>query len=367
MGHHQASLSRLTPSVPYLNVLTPRSIWTPSSLSSSDHLQSFTLSLFSTPSSWAHCCIQSLFLLCRKLLSFSKFCLLLNRLVDSHRIPFQSILTTCAQRPIVHPSQRDLSFSFTMAPLSKTLAFAAIFAAFTSAAPMNKRGVVYETVTDVVWTTVDTTITLHPGEPTPTATEVITKATAVAVTSAKSTTTAAPAPPAPAAPAPARHESSSSSTEAAPQPTTTSAPEVTSAPAPEPTTSSSSSSTTSSAPAPSSSSSSGGSSNGQCSESSPCSGRGTYYDTATTTSNPSYCDTTNDGLTENVVALSSAIMDQSLCGKTITVSYGGKTSTAKVVEKCPSCSAGSIDMSRALFGDLANLDLGVITVDWHFN
>lgn len=83
--------------------------------------------------------------------------------------------------------------------------------------------------------------------------------------------------------------------------------------------------------------------------------------------NPSYCDTANDGLTENVVALSSAIMNEGYCGKTITVSYNGKTATGKVVDKCPGCSADSIDMSRALFGDLADLAVGRMTVKWWFN
>ncbi|KAL1985904.1 hypothetical protein VTN96DRAFT_7169 [Rasamsonia emersonii] len=266
-----------------------------------------------------------------------------------------------------------------MAPLSKTLALAAAFAALSSAAPVNKRDLVWETVTDVVWTTVDTTITLYPGEPTPTAAAVSTTSAVVAVT-----------PTSAAAPAPAPQESSSSSSSSssstssssssteiipivtpAPEPTTSAAPEPTTtpapAPAPEP------SSTTSSAPAPSSSSSSssgsgsGSSSSGQCSESSPCAGDGTYYNTADTMTNPSFCDTANDGYAENVVALSSAIMNEGYCGKTITVSYNGKTSTAKVVDKCPSCSASSIDMSPALFGDLADLALGRIHVEWWFN
>ncbi|KAL1968774.1 hypothetical protein VTN77DRAFT_1135 [Rasamsonia byssochlamydoides] len=276
-----------------------------------------------------------------------------------------------------------------MAPLSKTLALAAAFAAFGSAAPLNKRylDLVYETVTDVVWTTVDTTITIYPGEPTPTTTLVSTTSAVVAVTP---TSSAAPAP-APVSQESFSTSSSSSAVEpspvvtvpsiqvpqpsvtlapqptstAAPEVTTTSTPEITSAPAPAPAPESAtttSSSLTSRSPEPSSSSS-----GGLCSESSPCSGRGTYYDTATSASNPSFCDTTNNGYEESVVALSSVIMSQEYCGKTITVEYNGQSTTALVVDKCPGCSEGSIDMSRKLFGDLASLDLGVIEVTWYFN
>jgi hypothetical protein len=41
--------------------------------------------------------------------------------------------------------------------------------------------------------------------------------------------------------------------------------------------------------------------NGACSKSAPCTGDITYYDTATTTSNPSSCGTPNDGHTELVL------------------------------------------------------------------
>ncbi|KAF5015615.1 hypothetical protein F66182_12993, partial [Fusarium sp. NRRL 66182] len=185
------------------------------------------------------------------------------------------------------------------------------------------------------------------------------------------TSTVAPAPVAEtttsSTPAPAAPETTSTST-AAPAPTTTDAPAaeaaVTEAPAPAVTTSSSSSTSTSStststAPAATSTGTSGSSGSGPSGT-----GDGTYYDTATSLSAPSYCDTANDGTTENVVALSQAIMNESLCGATITVTYDGKTATGTVVDKCMGCDAESIDMSRAMFGDLASLDAGRITVSW---
>jgi outer membrane biosynthesis protein TonB len=252
---------------------------------------------------------------------------------------------------------------------TKAFALAAVFATLTAAAPAHhhahqKRALVYETVTEVDVTTIDTTITVYPGEATPTVASVLTTevSTVISTTPAEKavvpTSTVAPSP-APVAEtttsptqAPAAPETT---TTAAPVPTTTVAP-----PAPAITTSSSSSTSTSTtAPAATSTATSGSSGSGPSGT-----GDGTYYDTATSLSAPSYCDTANDGTTENVVALSQAIMDESLCGATITVTYEGKTATGTVVDKCMGCDAESIDMSRAMFGDLSSLDAGRITVSW---
>jgi expansin (peptidoglycan-binding protein) len=84
-------------------------------------------------------------------------------------------------------------------------------------------------------------------------------------------------------------------------------------------------------------------------------------------SSPSYCDTANDGESENVVALSQDVMSESLCGASITVEYEGNTVTGTVVDKCMGCDSQAIDMSRHMFGDLADLDAGRITVSWSVN
>jgi expansin (peptidoglycan-binding protein) len=56
----------------------------------------------------------------------------------------------------------------------------------------------------------------------------------------------------------------------------------------------------------------------------------------------------------------------SQCGKSVKISYGGKTTTAKVLDTCPSCSSGSLDLSPAAFKALAPLDAGVISITWEF-
>ncbi|KAJ5117719.1 hypothetical protein N7448_011351 [Penicillium atrosanguineum] len=97
---------------------------------------------------------------------------------------------------------------------------------------------------------------------------------------------------------------------------------------------------------------------GSCDNSSPCTGQMTYYDTATSSSNPSSCGTTNDGKTDLVLALPVGIMTDSDCGRTVSIEYNGVTQTGTVVDKCMGCDDSSIDLSRALFQVFASLSEG---------
>ncbi|KAH8428808.1 RlpA-like double-psi beta-barrel domain-containing protein [Aspergillus melleus] len=272
-----------------------------------------------------------------------------------------------------------------MAPLAKSLALAgSLLAAFGSAAPLNKRDngnnvhVVYETSTTVVWTTVDLTTTIYANIPAPT---VPAQTTVISVTQAAPTvqtqepepeTTSEEAqptqPPQPTTTQVEEPEPTQPAVTSVPQPTYTPEPQpepqqpTTTAVAQQPTI------TAAALPAPttgggsSSSGSSGSSSGGSWNT-----GDITYYDTATSASSPSSCGYTNDGETEYVVALSHEIMQDSDCGKTITIDVNGKTATAKVVDKCMGCNAGSVDVSRATFGALASMADGRVTCKWKFN
>lgn len=55
-----------------------------------------------------------------------------------------------------------------------------------------------------------------------------------------------------------------------------------------------------------------------------------------------------------------------VCGKWITITANGKTTAAQVVDKCPECVSGAIDVSPAIFDDIADLGVGRIRVDWWF-
>lgn len=55
------------------------------------------------------------------------------------------------------------------------------------------------------------------------------------------------------------------------------------------------------------------------------------------------------------------------CGKSASVCHGSACVNVKIVDMCPSCAPGSLDLSPAAFKGLANLDLGIIGITWHFN
>lgn len=259
-----------------------------------------------------------------------------------------------------------------MAPITKTLALAgALFAISGAAAPVDKRAVVWETVTSVVWTTVDVTTTVYPNQGKPTETVVPVTTTAAAVPT--STVAAAPQE------EEAKVAPTSSSSEApAPAPQATEEPTVQAkqaAPVAEPTTSSTSSAapveTQTTERSSSDSSSSGSTSSGYtgaCSSGSPCEGQMTYYETATLATNPSSCGTTNDGETELVLALPVGIMKDGDCGKMVTIEYNGVKQQGKVVDKCMGCDNGSIDLSKKLFESFASFSAGRLSgAKWYIN
>ncbi|KAE9370201.1 hypothetical protein N431DRAFT_492342 [Stipitochalara longipes BDJ] len=107
----------------------------------------------------------------------------------------------------------------------------------------------------------------------------------------------------------------------------------------------------------------------QCSLTSPCQGDMTYYQAGL-----GACGTTNNGDSENVVALSHLMMgslsnDNPYCDRTITIKClaTGKTTTATVVDKCMGCSMFSIDLSNLAFERLEDLGVGRTTATWWFN
>ncbi|KAF9575112.1 hypothetical protein EC968_004338 [Mortierella alpina] len=92
-------------------------------------------------------------------------------------------------------------------------------------------------------------------------------------------------------------------------------------------------------------------------------GRGTWFTDKTGSCNTSF--DTND----MIVAMNEAQMHGTAqCGKSVKITYNGKTVNAKVVDTCPKqyCSSGSLDLSQAAFKQLAPLDKGVIEIKWQF-
>lgn len=88
------------------------------------------------------------------------------------------------------------------------------------------------------------------------------------------------------------------------------------------------------------------------------SGQATYYDVGLGS-----CGDTNSN-SEMVAALSGDIMSSKYCGKSITVKGGSGSVTVKVVDTCPGCDKGSVDLSPAAFKKLGPLSKGVIPITW---
>lgn len=84
-------------------------------------------------------------------------------------------------------------------------------------------------------------------------------------------------------------------------------------------------------------------------------------------------DDSGKDMKENIVALSHLLMGEKsngnpYCGRTITISYGGKTIQAIVKDKCMGCALDNIDVSTIAFTSLmGSTDVGRHAVDWWFN
>ncbi|KAG2075317.1 hypothetical protein BDR04DRAFT_1133349 [Suillus decipiens] len=55
------------------------------------------------------------------------------------------------------------------------------------------------------------------------------------------------------------------------------------------------------------------------------------------------------------------------CFKSITISYGGKTAQATIMDECMGCPYGGLDFSTGLFNFFASQDAGVLYGSWWFN
>ncbi|KAH8922064.1 hypothetical protein BT69DRAFT_1320455 [Atractiella rhizophila] len=93
------------------------------------------------------------------------------------------------------------------------------------------------------------------------------------------------------------------------------------------------------------------------------SGRATFYDVGL-----GACGEYNSD-SDFVVALNQGQYGSSnsvskYCFKYINIQYGGKSAKAQIVDCCPGCPWGALDMSPALFKHFANPDMGVFYMTW---
>jgi len=58
--------------------------------------------------------------------------------------------------------------------------------------------------------------------------------------------------------------------------------------------------------------------------------------------------------------------NNSLCGKSIRIFRNGKSVDAVVHDRCPVCSGGDVDMSPAVFDQIADPSEGRVAITWSF-
>lgn len=54
------------------------------------------------------------------------------------------------------------------------------------------------------------------------------------------------------------------------------------------------------------------------------------------------------------------------CFQHVSITANGKTATAEIVDKCPGCPEGGLDLSEGLFSFFADPGVGVLTGSWNY-
>jgi len=264
--------------------------------------------------------------------------------------------------------------------LTKSILAAGAVLSLAAAVPMNKRDIVWVTATqeDIVTVDVTTTVWLEPGETPPAYHHHQHHHKSTYTSHIKSTVTVpAYSPSSPAetsSPVPESSHVAPTPSSVATTPTTSAyvTPTTTSSVYVAPTTTAVETTPTPSAyssAAPQPSASSGSSPSGTTHT-----GDITYYAPGLGS-----CGVTN-GPSDHIVAMAENVMvaamdaagtstnDNPLCGKSITISYGGKTATATIEDTCPGCAGYSLDLTPTLFEEFATLGTGRVSgVEWWYN
>jgi len=106
----------------------------------------------------------------------------------------------------------------------------------------------------------------------------------------------------------------------------------------------------------------GGSSSGGDAAAGPSfSGEATYYDADGTGA----CGfpASNDFM---VAAINDEQYSKANCGKCVEVTGPRGTAIVRIVDKCPGCDSGDLDLSQTAFGKVARLSDGRVKITWHF-
>lgn len=67
-----------------------------------------------------------------------------------------------------------------------------------------------------------------------------------------------------------------------------------------------------------------------------------------------------------VAAINDEQYSKTNCGRCIEVTGPLGKTVVRIVDKCPGCSFGDVDLSQTAFGKIAKLSAGRIDIKWHF-
>ena len=93
-------------------------------------------------------------------------------------------------------------------------------------------------------------------------------------------------------------------------------------------------------------------------------GVATYYTFADGSGNCSFPPTPDD---LNVAAMNNVeYADSAVCGTCVFIQGPIGTVTVRIVDRCPECDVGHLDLSPSAFEQIAAIELGIVDITWHY-
>jgi len=93
-------------------------------------------------------------------------------------------------------------------------------------------------------------------------------------------------------------------------------------------------------------------------------GRVTYYESAPSSSHPGACG--RDYLADYYIAINGGQYSDSLCGRCVKIVYNNKYLVGKLIDECPGCPSGGLDISPSMFQHFAAKSKGIFNADWEY-
>jgi len=93
-------------------------------------------------------------------------------------------------------------------------------------------------------------------------------------------------------------------------------------------------------------------------------GRVSFYEDRPTKSSPGSCG--SNYIYDYYIALNKEQYQESLCGKCVKIVYNNKYLVGRLIDRCPGCGYGGLDISPSMFEHFENKKEGIFTADWEY-